>query len=99
MVTRRDMGELTFFMSQPAAIAVESLVQWSFGQVRSRAAGPDDNQPALSRYAGYIWVAFWFSVSLPVYVKGCRDAGIIRDAIFGSRPFDAGVRLADWISY
>ena len=99
MVTRRDMGELTFFMSQPAAIAVESLVQWGFSRVRSRTAGPDNNQPALSMHAGYIWVVFWFSVSLPVYVKGCRDAGIIRDAIFGSRPFDAGVRLADWISY
>ena len=55
MVTRRDMGELTFFMSQPAAIAVESLVQWGFSRVRSRTAGPDNNQPALSRYAGYIW--------------------------------------------
>jgi heme exporter protein D len=95
MVTRRDMGEFAFFMSQPVAITVESLVQRMFSQVRSRGAGPDNTEPALARYAGYIWVAFWFSISLPSYVKGCRDAGIVHDAIFGSRPFEAGVRVAE----
>jgi hypothetical protein len=58
MVTRRDTGELAYLISQPAAVAIESLVHWSFCRVRSRAAGPDNTGPALARYAGYVWVAF-----------------------------------------
>ena len=99
MVKRRDMGELVFFMSQPVAITIESVVQRMAVQApaRYRGAGRDDIGPALARHAGYIWVVLWFSFSLPTYVKGCRDAGIVHDAIFGYRPFEAGVRLADWI--
>jgi len=95
MVTRRDMGELVFFMSQPVAITIEGIVQWMAVQVRYRGAGHDNIGPALARYAGYMWVVLWFSFSLPTYVKGCRDAGIVHDAIFGDRPFEAGFRLAN----
>jgi hypothetical protein len=97
MVTRRDMGELVFFMSQPVAMTIESAVQSVAVQVWSRGAGHDNIRPAFARYAGYIWVVLWFSFSLPIYVKGCRDAGIVHDAIFGGTPFEAGVRLASSI--
>lgn len=94
-VTRRDMGEFVFFMSQAAAITAEDLVQWLWKRYSS--SHKDEILDARSRSRlGYAWVFIWFSISLPVYVKGCRDAGIVQDVVLESRPFDLGVELAYW---
>ena len=95
MVTRRDMGEFMFFMSQPIAITVEDLAEWLCRRLRPRAAGSNRSDPASCTYVGYVWVFLWFSISLPVYVKGCRDTGIMRDLFLRRWPFDIGVRLAN----
>ncbi|CAO2654015.1 Nn.00g107480.m01.CDS01 [Neocucurbitaria sp. VM-36] len=92
-VVRRDMGEFVFFMSQPIAITLEDVVRWLWRQSTSTGT-PTNSHVHLPRLAGYIWVFLWFSLSLPLYVKGCRDAGIVRDAFFGNSPFDVGARLA-----
>ena len=92
-VMRRDMGEFVFFMSQPVAITLEDVVRWLWRQSTSTKT-PHSSHAHLPRLAGYIWVFLWFSLSLPLYVKGCRDAGIVRDVFFGNRPFDAGHRFA-----
>ncbi|KNG46361.1 dna-binding protein hexbp [Stemphylium lycopersici] len=95
MVTRKDMGEFVFFMSQPIAITVEDFAQYLWRRLRSRAAGSNMSDPASSTYVGYIWVFLWFSIILPVYVKGCRDVGIMRDLFLRGWPFDTGFRLAN----
>lgn len=83
-VTRKDGGQFAFFMSQPVAITVEDMVQalWSgyLGQRPGR----------FSQATGYVWTVGWFSCSLPIYVKGLRDAGIIRDVLFGMWLSDMG---------
>lgn len=86
-VTRRDMGEFVFFMSQPVAILLEDLVQWIYKQ--------SSTQPysGTARFAGYIWVFLWFSITLPYYVKGCRDAGIMQDFIVGNETLDRVVQF------
>lgn len=92
-VTRTDMGEFAFFMSQPVAITLEDLVQWLWQK-----ATREEQRRELTRLAtmfGYSWVILWFSYSLPFYLKGLRDADIIRDAILGSRPFDFGESSMD----
>jgi hypothetical protein len=96
-VTRRGMGEFIFFMSQPIAISVEDLVQWVWRLYIKKT--PTDRRwgTLFSTSVGYCWVFLWFSFSLPIYVKGCRDAGIVRDAIFGNRLFDFGVWAASQV--
>jgi hypothetical protein len=84
IVTHIDIEQFILLMLQPAAIAIEGLTQEIFNKVRPQGAGLDNTGPALASYAGYIWVVLWFSISLPAYVKGCRDAGIVHDTIFGS---------------
>lgn len=91
-VTRKDMGEFSFFMSQPIAILAEDIAQWWWQRVR----GPSSER--LGTLVGYLWVVVWFSFSLPYYVKGFRDAGITRDFVFGSVPYDVGSTLAVKIS-
>ncbi|KAF1848728.1 uncharacterized protein K460DRAFT_364714 [Cucurbitaria berberidis CBS 394.84] len=94
MVTRRDMGEFVFFMSQPVAYTLETFVRWLWIQSRGAEKVPGESELRFRRLVGYLWVILWFSSSLPVYVKGCRVANIVGDVFFGSRPFDTGVRLA-----
>ncbi|KAF2095138.1 hypothetical protein NA57DRAFT_79623 [Rhizodiscina lignyota] len=83
-VTRKDMGEFAFFMSQPVAITAEDIVQWAWrkwqGQNQSKA------RVRFGKAVGYIWVFLWFSYSLPIYIKGLRDADIIRDALLEAWP-------------
>lgn len=93
-VEARDMGEFVFFMAQPIAITLEDFAQWLWMQSGRAEHTKGKNQIPLGRLAGYTWVLLWFSVSLPLYVKGCRDAGIVRDAFLGRRPFDTGALLA-----
>lgn len=87
---RRDIGEFIFFMPQPIAITIEDLVQWCYRQITGRTK--DDKLTPFARSCGYLWVFIWFSYSLPPFVKGLRDAGIISDAIVGTWPFDVGIR-------
>jgi hypothetical protein len=88
-VTRRDMGEFAFFMSQPVAITTEGAVM-AFWR-RYICPRPNQMVSTVERLQGYVWVFVWFSYTLPIYLKGSRDAGIIRDAFFGTAPFDYGV--------
>jgi hypothetical protein len=95
-VTRKDMGEFAFFMSQPVAILVEDITHWGW----KRLGNPRIQQ--LGTLVGYLWVFLWFSFSLPYYVRGFRDANIARDAALGSRPYDVGSAigakiLASWL--
>ncbi|KAI9698089.1 MAG: hypothetical protein M1820_007597 [Bogoriella megaspora] len=87
-VTRRDMGEFAFFLSQPVAITAEDIVQWIWRKLQPDQE-PSPTSVACAKMIGYSWVFAWFSWSLPIYLKGLRDADIIRDAILGSRPFEA----------
>lgn len=89
-VTRRDMGEFAFFMGQPVVITFEGaatrLWRYFFPQPRSTVS-------RLELAIAYVWVSLWLSFSLPIYLKGSMDAGIVRDAFFGTAPFDYGVSL------
>ncbi|KAJ4993156.1 tat pathway signal sequence [Stagonosporopsis vannaccii] len=90
-VTRRDMGEFAFFMSQPVVITLEGAVM----RLWMRYVRPSYGVSQFETVSGYAWVFLWFSFSLPIYLKGMRDAGIVRDAFLGTRPFELGVSLAD----
>ncbi|KAJ8110786.1 hypothetical protein OPT61_g6458 [Boeremia exigua] len=93
-VTRRDMGEFAFFMSQPVAICFESGVMWLWHR---HVKADDERIAALGRICGYAWVFLWFSITLPIYLKGSRDAGIVRDALVGNVPFEFGAHLAGFL--
>lgn len=84
-VTRKDMGEFAFFMSQPVAITFEVIAQSIW---RKATRGKDYRR--LPTIIGYVWVAAWMSWTLPWYVKGFRDAGITTDAISGGAPMEIG---------
>lgn len=90
-VTRKDGGEFGFFITQPIAIAAEELVQWLWRKCRrgKQSSGLD----CFGTVVGYGWVILWFGYSLPPLSKGLRDAGIIRDALLDTRPFDYGSSL------
>lgn len=75
-------------MSQPIAITFEDFVQWCYRKVTGRSK--DDNITTFARLVGYAWMILWFSYSLPAFVKGLRDVGIIGDAIVLIWPFDVG---------
>lgn len=88
-VTRKDMGEFAFFMSQPIVITLEHGVQLTWKKamrIKSIALYVD-------AWIGYVWVVMWMSISLPWYVKGFRDAGVTTDAILGTMPFEVGASL------
>lgn len=91
-VTRRDMGEFKFFMSQPVVITFEGIVVRLWGCVARPGAGIKHCEWAM----GYVWVFLWFSFSLPIYLKGSRDAGIVRDAFFGTKPYESGAFLVKY---
>lgn len=88
-VTRRDMGEFAFFMSQPVAITIEDLVRWVW-----RNCGRSGGNGRFEAIVGYIWVFAWFSFSLQLYIKGLMDAEVIRDWILEERPLDMGAALS-----
>ena len=84
----KDVGEFVFFMQQPVAITVEDFVQWCYRNVTGRRK--EDEPAAFTKVFGYVWVFFWFSHSLPPFVKGLRDAGVVSDAIVQTWAFDIG---------
>lgn len=88
-VTRRDIGEFAFCMSQPVVITFEHGVQWAWKKATG-AKGVGRNGGV---WIGYLWVVVWMSISLPWYVKGFRDVGITTDAIFGSKPIEVGYMM------
>jgi len=64
-VTRKDMGEQLFFVSQPLAIVAEDLVHWTWKKTRvSKKSG------RLAKVVGYVWTFAWFSFSLRFYING-----------------------------
>lgn len=85
-VTRRDVGEFAFFMSQPVVITLEGAVMWLWRRYVRRSRSIVQVEVLL----GYVWVVFWLSFSLPIYLKGSRDSGIVHDAFIGTAPFDFG---------
>ena len=85
----RDIGEFAFFMQQPIAITVEDFVHWCYRNVTGRRK--DDELTPFARLFGYVWIFLWFSYSLPPFVKGLRDTGIICDAIVQTWAFNTGV--------
>jgi hypothetical protein len=87
---RHDVGEFVFFMSQPFAITFEDFVQWCYHKATGRRK--EDGITPFARLVGYVWVIVWFSCSLPPFVKGLRDAGIIGDAIVKTWPYDLGIQ-------
>jgi hypothetical protein len=92
-VTRRDMGEFLCFMSQPVAITIEELVQWAW----TRYSGRREKEllDARARQGlGHAWVVLWFSLTLPIYMKGCVEAGIVEDAMLGTTPLELGSTIA-----
>jgi hypothetical protein len=84
-VTRRDMVELNFFMSQPFAIVAEDLVHWVWKNVH----GPT-NSGRLEKAVGYAWTFAWFSFSLRLYVSGLVEARVMKDWLFGYSPSQTG---------
>lgn len=78
-------------MSQPFAITAEDFVQW----IWLKCMGPSrsNSNDRFDKLVGYIWVILWFSYSLPPYVKGIRDADIIRDVLSETYPFDIGFSI------
>ncbi|KAF2010652.1 hypothetical protein BU24DRAFT_427763 [Aaosphaeria arxii CBS 175.79] len=92
-VTRRDMGEFAFFMSQPVAIVFEECVRAVWRKMQDR--GQFHGAGLVGKQIGYIWMFLWFSYSLPIYVKGFRDAGTTSDILFQKGPMDLGAQLAE----
>ncbi|KAF2814356.1 uncharacterized protein BDZ99DRAFT_380904 [Mytilinidion resinicola] len=95
-VTRRDMGEMAFFMSQPLAIVSEDLVHWAWKKIH-----PSRESTHLEKVLGYGWTFVWFSFSLQLYVSGLVQARVMKDWLFGYRPLeigaDAGQQLLTWL--
>jgi hypothetical protein len=95
-VTRRDMGELTFFMSQPVAIVAEDLVRWAWK--KSRISGKNRH---FEKAIGYGWTFVWFSFSLHFYIGGLVEARVIKDWLLGYKPLetgaDGGQQLLMWL--
>jgi hypothetical protein len=75
-------------------IALEGVVIWLW---RHFVPQPGPRISLLELGFGYAWVFLWFSFSLPIYLKGSRDAGIVRDAFFGTTPFAYGGSLFEAI--
>lgn len=94
-VTRRDMGELAFFMSQPVAIVAEDLVCWTW-----RRTPLSRRSIYLERVVGYCWTFAWFTFSLHLYISGLVQARVVKDWIFGYEPLkigaDASQQLLMW---
>ena len=88
-VTRNDMGEFAFFMSQPLAITAEDFVQWAWRKVRGRER--DDRR--FNEAVGKLWTVIWFSGCLSQYVRGILDAGVVKDWALGSDPLIVGASL------
>lgn len=95
-VTRCDMGELAFFMSQPLAIVAEDLVRWAWK--KSSISGKNKY---FEKVIGYSWTFVWFSFSLQLYIGGLVQARVIKDWLVGYKPLDIGVdasqRLLIWL--
>ncbi|KAF2165963.1 hypothetical protein M409DRAFT_23691 [Zasmidium cellare ATCC 36951] len=84
-VTRRDMGEFAFFMSQPCAICVEDVVIWAW-----RRMGLVGRDRGWERVVGYVWVVAWFSYSLRMYVGGLVEAEVVKDWVWAYGPLGVG---------
>ncbi|CAI6333749.1 unnamed protein product [Periconia digitata] len=88
-VTRKDMGEFAFFMSQPLAIAAEDLVSCTWRHIPIYS-----ENKRFGVIFGYVWVFVWFSLSTHQYVYGLIDANVMKDWLLGYLPFEYGADLA-----
>ncbi|KAI9765528.1 MAG: hypothetical protein M1840_007354 [Geoglossum simile] len=68
--SRRDMGELKFFLGQAAAITFEDLVMATAKMLGWRNGG------RTARAVGYLWVFCWFSYSLRWWASGLASGGV-----------------------
>jgi hypothetical protein len=95
-VTRSDMGELAFFMSQPLAIVAEDLVHWAW-----KKTGVSGKSVYLEMMVGYGWTLAWFSFSLHLYIDGLVQAHVMKDWLLEYRPLEngasAGQELLTWL--
>lgn len=84
-VTRCDMGEMAFFMSQPLPIVAEDLASWAWK--RTPLSG---KSVYFEKFIGYAWTFAWFSFSLHFYISGLVQAEVIKDWLFGYKPLELG---------
>jgi hypothetical protein len=81
-------GAMKFFMLQPLGIAFEHLISYL---VRSAGISPPK---WVSRAVGYLWVLWWFTITLPMWLEPVVKAG------FGMPEewrISMVVSIADWI--
>lgn len=73
--TRKDGGEMWFFMIQPVAITVEDFVQY----VWRKATGAPGGRPLSSseKVAGWLWTFLWFSYTLPVFASSLIECELL----------------------
>lgn len=88
-VSRKDMGEFSFFMSQPLAIVAEDFVMWLW-----KKSALDGEGHQFARYVGYLWTLLWFSFCLHFYVDGLLEAHVMKDWALGYAPLDGGSKFA-----
>ena len=93
-VTRKDMGEFAFFMSQPVAMTVEDFVQWIWRKARG---GSSQDWERFEKAVGAMWTMIWFSFSLHLYIRGLVEAEVIRDWLMGYDPLVVGASLSPHI--
>ena len=89
-VTRRDMGEFAFFMSQPLAITFEDFVQYIW---RKFQGGGSRESRRFEEAVGAVWTLTWFSFSLHLYIRGLVEAEVVRDWLMGPGPLIVGASL------
>jgi hypothetical protein len=87
-VTRTDMGEFAFFMSQPIAITLEDTVQWVWRRARGKRG---ESMERVEKAVGSVWTLVWFSFTLHWYIRGLVEAEVISDWLFGYDPLLVGV--------
>ena len=92
-VSRKDMGEFLFFMSQPVAITFEDWVQHIWRSIVSR----ERRHEKFEKAVGWIWTVVWFSFSLHWYIGGLLESGVISDWVFKDDPLVVGASLTPHI--
>lgn len=67
-ITRRDGGELAFFMMQPVVITIEDFIQWVWG--RTISPKRKETLHSFEQVVGYVWTFAAFTLTLQPYVRG-----------------------------
>lgn len=81
MVDIKHLGaSFPFLFLQAVAITVEDAVIAISGRLKIRSS------PTISRLFGYLWVFWWFSMTLPSYIDWLVEAGIVGSELFPVSP-------------